>query len=168
MNPYQYFRVLDMHGALKKWAASFQSSAGGKKRDVIGSWGLRRGIKQKEREKKNPRLCHIRQLWSVFAGTEQRRESMDVKWFKRPGRGRKVQEGTPDRVSVITRSLCTLPNPLLNFPSRPSPWQKFKWIKSKPAEAHCFRGLWWMKKTNQMISILKHGQSCCWLLDVND
>lgn len=44
-----------------------------------------------------------------------------VKWLKKHGRGRKVEEGTPASVSVITPSLCTLPSPLLlNFPCDPS------------------------------------------------
>lgn len=78
---------------------------------MIGSRGQRKGIKQKSVSV----IC-----MEHFASTEQRQESVDVKWLKRPGRGRKVQEGTSARVSVIIPSLCTLPSPLLNFPCRPS------------------------------------------------
>lgn len=105
-----------------------------------------------------------------FSSTEQRQESVDVKWLNRPGRGRKVQKGTSIRVPVITPSLCTLPSPLLNFPRCPSLWQKFKWVKSKPADAHCLGRTVVKKKKkkkpNQTISVLEYGQRCCCLLDV--
>lgn len=92
---------------------------------MIGSSGQRKGILQsvveRERKKTVPAAALER-----FSSTEQRQESIDVKWLNRPGRGRKVQKGTSIRVPVITPSLCTLPSPLLNFPWCPSLWQKFK------------------------------------------
>lgn len=48
----------------------------------------------------NRALFHTQQPSSVFAGTEERQESIDVKWLKRPGRGRKVEEGTPASVTL--------------------------------------------------------------------
>ncbi len=100
----------------------------------------------------------------AFCLNEERQESIDVKWLKRPGRGRKVEEGTPATVYVITPSLCTLPNPLLNFPCRSSQWQKFKWVKSKPAEAHCLRELWWKSKIKrcQFWNMVKDA-AACWM-----
>lgn len=74
----------------------------------------------------------------------------------------RYRKGAHARVSVITLSLCMLPSPLLYFPCRPSLWQKYKGVKSKPAEAHCLRELWWkiQIKWYQFWNMFKDAAGC--------
>lgn len=128
--------MLDMHRVLKKGTAFFQSTAGAKRGTVMWSCGYKKWNWIKE----------WNNGWFICSS----RAAFCKRW-KAAGRYRckvvkkiwKRNKGTHARVSVITLSLCTLPGPLLYFPCRPSLWQKYKGVKSKPAEAHCLRELWW-------------------------
>lgn len=87
--------MLDMHVALKKWAAFSQSFTIGKEGSWLGAMA-KKGIKQEsEKTVQNGALFHTERAQQCFCCLHWVEAGKQVKCLKRPGRGRKVEEGTP-------------------------------------------------------------------------
>lgn len=100
-----------------------------------------------------------------FSRVEQRQESVvvvDVKWLNRPGRGRKVQKGTSIPVPIITPHFVHRQAHYLISLDALLRGKSLSELKAN-LQGPCCLG---EPRRNQMISILEHGQTCCYSLDV--